>query len=52
MTLGVHLVTVTLPGGPASIGPTLSTVGRAAMGDRCRVTMVACGAIVLPRAAP
>jgi hypothetical protein len=30
MKLGVHLVNLTLPGGPASIGPTLSAVGRAA----------------------
>ena len=30
MNLGVHLVNFTLPGGPASIGPTLSAGGRAA----------------------
>jgi F420-dependent oxidoreductase-like protein len=30
MKVGVHLVNFTLPGGPASIGPTLAAVGRAA----------------------
>jgi F420-dependent oxidoreductase-like protein len=30
MKIGVHLVNFTLPGGPASIGPTLAAVGRAA----------------------
>jgi alkanesulfonate monooxygenase SsuD/methylene tetrahydromethanopterin reductase-like flavin-dependent oxidoreductase (luciferase family) len=30
MRLGVHLVNVTLPGGPAAIGPTLAAVGAAA----------------------
>jgi F420-dependent oxidoreductase-like protein len=30
MRVGVHLVNFTLPGGPASIGPTMADVGRAA----------------------
>lgn len=30
MNIGIHIVSFTLPGGPAAIGPTLAEVARAA----------------------